>query len=264
MDTNNKFVADISLALFRATSMKKDDDELLIQNRTVIKLPAGLEVQVVKDLVQHLKNVCTWMKYAKDIHTYESTYEDVQLCSAAEYLGMTIYTQHIFNWYWARLSAGDLPGYEDIDAFSAVKTPLGDKLLVKAAQSLAKLDFENQIPDPGNFKAYLTTNNRFSAAVYQEKAKLLRQKDWEERKIKREQAALRQKTIDANHRRKVQDEEAKQKAKQQAKWDAKKKEDSALAARVKAKLVEPGKKKWKADEAIYLERLYGKKVPVNG
>jgi hypothetical protein len=62
-----------------------------------------------------------------------------------------------------------------------------------------------------------------------------------------------------HHQRQKQSKE--KAANQQANWEAQKKKDAELAARVKAKMTEPGKKKWKPDEAGYLRRVRGMNVP---
>jgi hypothetical protein len=71
----------------------------------------------------------------------------------------------LIDWYWVRLRTGDLPGYADLDTFTAVRTPLGDAIFRKAVNVLAKLDFEGKIPDPEEYQAYLRCNERFRVAV---------------------------------------------------------------------------------------------------
>ena len=149
---------------------------------SIIKLPANLEVQVVKDIIQHFKDLTTWNKFAKDLRSYRSTYRDIQLCSAADFLGMTAYTQHIFNWYWARLSSGYIPDYADIDAISAARTPLRDDIFRKIVNAIAKLDREGKIPDPEDYEAYLKANERFGVAVDEAKKKMQKHEAYADKK----------------------------------------------------------------------------------
>jgi hypothetical protein len=252
VDAEGNFVTDMPIALFRATSTKKELAANITGSEVLpIKLPANLEPQMVKDLVQHLKNLTTWNKFAKDLQSYKSTYEDLHLCSAADYLGMTLYTQHIFNRYWALLRSETLPNYEDISAISAVQTPAGETLFRKIVNALAKLDVENAIPDPEDYSAYLGTNERFRVAVEAAKIKMQKHLDWVEKKTQRETEAKHQGDADKTGYQN-----------RQAKWDAQKKKDAELAQRVQAKMAEPGKKKWTVEEAGYLRRVRGINVPI--
>jgi hypothetical protein len=91
VDGSDKVVIEMPLALFRVTSNKK---ELLTNGATTIKLPSSIDdLDIVKDLVQHLKNLTTWREYARELRSYGSTYKDLQLCSAGDFLGMSAYTQ---------------------------------------------------------------------------------------------------------------------------------------------------------------------------
>jgi hypothetical protein len=262
VDSEDNPVTEMSIALFRAISTKKE--MVAGPDPVVIKLPANLEVRMVQDLIEHFKNITSWNKYAKDLRPYEApgTYEDIQLCSAADYLGMMMYTQHIFNRYWALLRSERLPAYTDIDAFTAVQTPLGDNLFRKVVNTLAKLDLENKIPDPEDYNVYLESNERFAHAVTEAKTKMQKHLDWVERKSKRETESKLQHEADkiVYQQRQQQAEEREQK--EQAKWDAQKKKDAELAARVQAKLAAPGKKKWTAEEAGYLRRVRDIHVPI--
>ncbi|KAF1832226.1 hypothetical protein BDW02DRAFT_19701 [Decorospora gaudefroyi] len=246
------------LALFRATS---NQPELVVKNNA-IKLPPGLDVQMVKDLIEHLKELTTWKRYAKKLQSYESTYKDVQICSAADFLGMTIYTQHIFNWYWARIRSGDLPGYGDIDAFTAVNTPLGSKVFGKVVNLLAKLDFEDNIPDPENFGAYLESNERFRTALGDAKKKMRNHHDYLAHRNRREAVVAMEKSEDAEERMLRAKEVEEKTAKHLAMWNAEKKKESEVRERVQAKLAQPGKKIWRPDGASYLRRVHGKNVPI--
>lgn len=263
IDSEGNVVTNIPIALFRATSTKKE--MVAGTNGTepfIITLPTTLEVQPVKDLIKHFMDLTTWNKLARDLHSYQSTYWDLQLCSAADFLGMNVYTQHLFNWYWARISSGSLPDYADIDAISAVQTPVGDNIFRKVVNAIARLDYEWQIPDPNDYGAYLETNQRFGVAVEEAKKKMKKhqayvdKKNWLDAKAKLREESDK---LMYQQRQKQLEEKA---ATQQAKWDAQKKKDAELAARVKAKMAEPGKKKWKPDEAGYLRRVRGINVPI--
>jgi hypothetical protein len=262
VDNEGNFIIDIALALFRATSIKKEmvADNLGME-ASIIKLPANLQVQVVKDIIQHFKDFTTWNKFAKNLRSCRSTYRDIQLCSAADFLGMTAYTQHIFNWYWARLSSGYIPDYADIDAISAARTPLCDNIFHKIVNAIAKLDREGKIPDPEDYEAYLEANERFGVAVDEAKKKMQKHEAYADKKNRlAAEAELQEEAAKMMHHQRQKQSKEKA-ANQQANWEAQKKKDAELAARVKAKMTEPGKKKWKPDEAGYLRRVRGMNVP---
>jgi hypothetical protein len=91
VDSSEKVVIEMTLALFQMTSIKK---ELITNGATTIKLPPGIDdLDVVKDLVQHLKDLTTWKEHGRELRSYGSTYRDLQLCSAGDFLGMGAYTQ---------------------------------------------------------------------------------------------------------------------------------------------------------------------------
>jgi hypothetical protein len=91
VDGSDKVVIEMPLSLFQVTSNKK---ELIANHATTIKLPSGIhDFEVVKDLVQHLKDLTTWKEMGRELRSYGSTYKDLQLCSAGDFLGMSAYTQ---------------------------------------------------------------------------------------------------------------------------------------------------------------------------
>jgi len=261
IDSEDQPVAEIPIALFRAISTKK---EMVAGPNPVIKLPAGYEVPMVQDLIKHFNNITTWSKFAKEIHPYEApgTYENIQLCSAAEYLGMKLYTQHIFNRYWALIRGERLPEYADIDSFSAVQTPIGENIFRKVVNKLAQLDLEGKIPDPEDYALYLEQNERFGLAVTEAKEKAQKHLAYVERKTKWEAEAKQKTDADQMWSQQRKQNEKEKAAKDKAKWDAARKTEAELAARVQAKQAAPGPKKWTAEEAGYLRRVRGINVPV--
>jgi hypothetical protein len=87
-DDNNE-VIDLPLALFRAASTNKT----LVKSNITIKLPPSIDVAVTKNLIQHLKDTITQNQQAKNLRPYESTFENLHLCSAADYVEIKIYTR---------------------------------------------------------------------------------------------------------------------------------------------------------------------------
>jgi len=261
VDSEDKPVAEMPIALFRAISIKK---EMVAGSDPVIKLPAGLDVRMVQDLIKHFNEITTFKKYAKELHPYQApgTYEDIQLCSAAGYLGMMAYTQRIFNRYWALIRAERLPEYSDIDAFSTVQTQIGENLFRKVVTKLAQAELDGKIPDPEDYAAYLVHNERFGLAVTEAKEKMQKHLDYVERTAKREANAKQKNDADQmwSQQRKLNEKEKAEKDK--AKWEAARKTEAELAARVQAKWVQPGKKHWTAEEAGYLRRVRGINVAI--
>ncbi|KAI4937375.1 uncharacterized protein J4E92_002105 [Alternaria infectoria] len=261
VDSEGKPVAEMPIALFRAVSIKK---EMVAGPNPVIKLPAGLEVQMVQDLITHFNEITTFKKFAKELHAYKApgAYQDLQLCSAADYLGMMAYTQRIFNRYWALIRAERLPEYTDIDAFSSIQTPIGENLFRKVVTKLAQAELDGKIPDPEDYAAYLVHNERFGLAVTEAKEKMQKHQDYVERTAKREANAKQKTDADQmwSQQRKLNEKEKAEKDK--AKWEAARKTEAELAARVQAKWVQPGKKHWTAEEAGYLRRVRGINVAI--
>ncbi|KAI4960863.1 hypothetical protein J4E86_002489 [Alternaria arbusti] len=261
VDSKNAPVAEMPIALFRAVSIKK---EMVAGSDPVIKLPAELEVKMVQDLITHFNEITTFKKFAKEIHPYKApgAYEDLQLCSAADYLGMMAYTQRIFNRYWALIRAERLPEYSDIDAFSTVQTPIGENLFRKVVTKLAQAELDGKIPDPEDYASYLVHNERFGLAVTAAKEKMQKHQDYVERTAKREANAKQKTDADQmwSQQRKLNEKEKAEKDK--AKWEAARKTEAELAARVQAKWVQPGKKHWTAEEAGYLRRVRGINVAI--
>lgn len=91
----------------------------------------------IKDLVARV----TPLANAKiDVMAMDSTnnmFKDIQIASAAEFLGLTAYTQHMFNAHWATVKTC-LPSKKLISVLFKIRTPLGDKLLDILAHRMAK------------------------------------------------------------------------------------------------------------------------------
>jgi len=261
VDSEDKPVAEMPVALFRAVSDKK---EMVAGSDPVIKLPANLDVRMVQDLIKHFNDITTWSKFAKEIRPYAApgTYEDIQLCSVADYLGMMAYTQKIFNRYWALIRAERLPEYTDIDAFSTIQTPIGENLFRKVVTKLAQAELDGKIPDPEDYAAYLVHNERFGLAVTEAKEKMQKHQDYVERTAKREANAKQKNDADQMWSQQRKQNEKEKAEKDKAKWDAARKTEAELAARVQAKWVQPGKKHWTAEEAGYLRRVRGINVAI--
>ncbi|KAG9191308.1 hypothetical protein G6011_09396 [Alternaria panax] len=242
IDHEGSFITDMPIALFRATSTKEMVAGTLgSPSRESSSLP---QTSII----------------SRDLHSYRATYWDLQLCSAADFLGMNVYTQHLFNWYWARLSSSYLPDYADIDAISAIQTPVGDTFFRKVMNGMAKLDHERQTPYPQDFEAYSKSNGRFGLAVEEAKKKMQKHQACVNKNNRMDAEAEHQEEADKLMYQQRQKQLKQKAATWQAKWDVQKKKDAELAARVKAKMTEPGKKKWRPDEAAYLRRVRGMNV----
>jgi len=175
---------------------------------------------------------------------------------------MMAYTQRIFNRYWALTRAERLPEYSDIDAFSAIQTPMGENLFRKVVTKLAQADLDGKIPDSEDYAAYLEHNERFGLAVIEAKEKTQKHLKYLEGKAKWEANAKQKTDADQmwSEQRKQNQKEKEQKEK--AKWEAARKTEAELAARVQAKQAQPGKKHWTVEEAGYLRRVRGINVPI--
>ena len=253
---------DMPLALFKATTSNKD---------LLVKLPDGLyEVQLpnhtnpdaLKFFLTHMNNL-TSEQFLTEIPFPKRKDLSLHLCSVAEDLSMSKYTQYIFNAYYYTLM-NSIPGPDDVDAIGKVNTPLGNKLFKTVAHRLAKLAWDGEHPNIAGFKAYLAKNPRLAAIVNdvnsKREAAAKKQARLEERHRKEEEAAERL----AKEREKQEKREAaakkEQLAKDKKKWTEQKKKDTEIRARVmeKKRLGQPLTR----EEAAMHYVMYGKRVPV--
>jgi hypothetical protein len=237
----SQLVTQLPYALFTVVSeevnlLEKFDDWYYIC------LPTYLIPAAIKDLVSRIVH---FTNPSVDVVAMESTgilFNDLNIASAAEYLGMTSYTQRIFNQHWKRLME-TLPSPADINAICKVDTPLAEKLLNVIAYNMAKLSRAGKLPNTTAFDEELIENSRFGAAVNAIFYK------WDSNS---EAFAARE------ERRKAQTQ---YRAKERVKYAAIKEEDAKLGQAVREKMRHAGSK-YTAQEAGYIYRIFGKRVPI--
>jgi hypothetical protein len=103
-----------------------------------------------------------------------SDIEKLHVCSAAEFMGMKMYTQNLLTGLFSiAKSADNKPtSYAFIDAVTHINTVVGRDLLNAAAITLANVSWSSKIRDPARFAAYLKTNIALDNAIYRIHSKM--------------------------------------------------------------------------------------------
>jgi hypothetical protein len=243
VDHRGDVVTEMPLALFRALSTKRD---ILVASDNSIRLPRVMDSHVVNYLFQHLIEVICEERPGK-LQWYSTVYEDLQLCSIADYLEMTIYTQRLVNIYLSAANADQLPEYDDLIAYANVETSLGKKIFRKVVDTLVRYENEGKIDDKKEYASYLQSHKRIRNAVAEAR----------EETTPADLVARNDGGLDAgkNHPPRMTRQE--REAKDKKKWATKEQKDKELGARARAKQAKPGKKKYTPAEARYLTKLHG-------
>lgn len=252
-------IAEMPLKLFNALS---EQPKLLQTNDGVhrITLPPDVLPVAVKELVA---SITTLTDPAVNVYPMDSTgnlFKDIHIASAADQLGLRAYTQRMLNSHWQRFKTS-IPAQSDVDIISKIDTPLGNKLFAMFARDFARLAFDSELPNPSAFQAYLATNPRFSAAITEQLAILRSNADAFAAREERRQQRERQAVLAKERAHKAALDQTKKRKKEQAKFDAQKKEEKEVGERVREKMRVKGSK-YTAAEARYVWRVMGKRVPV--
>jgi hypothetical protein len=237
----SEVVASLPFALFAALSSSPNIVSQ-VSDTPRITLPTYILPVSIKDLISR---ITPFSDPSFDINPMSSTgdfFKDLHIASAAQFLGLTLYTQPMFNTHFRALKS-HTPSPSAITAISAVRTPIGNNLFATITHDLATLYWDNALPDPAAFDAYCEVNTRVRDAVDALCAK------WESD----------ERALAAREERRVR--VAKQQAKQQAMFAAKDKADAELGHVVRGKM-RVGGSKFTAAEARYVWATFGKRVPV--
>jgi len=252
-------VTEMPLGLFKALSTKK---EIVQESEGVqcIRLPEGTLPVSAKELVARVNLLTDPKTNVFPMDTTGNLFKDLQLASAADFLGLSWYTQRMLNVHWQRLK-NTVPTPTDVDVICNVHTPLSNKLFKIVSHDLAKLSWDGEHPNPTAFEKYLTGNPRFSAAVNELYAKWEASAEaFQAREERRRRRAEEQ--WDAEERaRKQAMEDNEQRAKERVKYEARKKEEAETGKIVREKMRHAGSK-FTAKEAQYIWDTFSKRVPV--
>jgi hypothetical protein len=226
-------VASLPLALFTALSSSPNIVSQ-VSGTPRITLPTYILPVSIKDLISRITPFSDPSFNISPMSSTGNLFKDLHIASAAHFLGLTLYTQPMFNTHFRALKSRT-PSPSAISAISAVRTPVGNNLFATITHDLATLYWDNALPDPAAFDAYCEVNTRVRDAVDALCAK------WEsdERRVR----------------------VVKQQAKQQAMFAAKDKADAELGHVVREKM-RVGSSKFTAAEARYVWATFGKRVPV--
>jgi hypothetical protein len=256
---NTSVVASLPLALFNALSSSNDIVDITSGNPHITLPPSVLHVSV-KDLVSRLIPFSDPATTIAPMSPTGDLFKDLHIASAAESLGLTLYTQSMFNTHFARFKAG-VPSPADLDAISKIDTPLGNKLFASVTLDLATLYWHNNLPNDSAFEAYCEQNTRVGDAV----AKLCRQ--WvaaDNAAAVREERRVWRAKQKAEFEAKAAEQQAVIKARaaeQQLKFEAKAAATAQLGHVVRGKMRVKGST-YTAAEARYIWATFGKRVPV--
>jgi hypothetical protein len=94
----------------------------------------------------------------------EATSDNLQLCNAAEALGMPIYVQYIVS-YYTRLARNNEISYKIIDIVSNMDSKPGRTIFAEIVRTLGIASVEGRMPDSDGFTAYLASNARFHDVI---------------------------------------------------------------------------------------------------
>jgi hypothetical protein len=229
----SKTVASLPLALFTALSSSPNIVSQ-VSGTPRITLPTYILPVSIKDLISRITPFSDPSFNISPMSSTGNLFKDLHIASAAHFLGLTLYTQPMFNTHFRALKSRT-PSPSAITAISAVRTPVGNNLFATITHDLATLYWDNALPDPAAFDAYCEVNTRVRDAVDALCAK------WEsdERRVR----------------------VVKQQAKQQAMFAAKDKADAELGHVVREKM-RVGGSKFTAAEARYVWATFGKRVLV--
>jgi hypothetical protein len=249
--------------LFATASAQHD----LVKEGKVI-VPDEIGSQGVYQFVQRMKLFAQSATNPGPIVATGDTARDLQMCSAAEALGMKAYTQGVFNLYFARVNS-IIPTMANIAAIGSVRTPCGDKIYKQMAYHIADKMWNGTFETMEAFtRDYLPTNPRLEAAINEviamKSAAVTRQEKYEARQAQRQEwarvaAEKEQRAKEWKNKNAAIEKEKKLAArKKQAEEDAKWKvvgESYRTKKRTGVKLFTP-------QEASYAWKFMGVRVPV--
>ena len=249
--------------LFDTASAQHD----LVQDGKVM-VPDEIGTQGVMQFKQRMMLFTQSVTHPGPIVATGDTVCDLQMCSAAEALGMKAYTQGVFNLYFARVNS-IIPTMANIAAIGSVRTPCGDKIFKQMAYHIADKMWNGTFETAEAFqRQYLPTNPRLEAAIYDfiatKQAAVQRQEKYEMRQEQRAEwarvAAEKQQRAKAWEAKKAVTEKEKKLAarKKQAEEDAKWK---AVGETYRTKK-RTGVKVFTPLEASYAWKFMGVRVPV--
>ncbi|EAT77915.1 hypothetical protein HBI56_191840 [Parastagonospora nodorum] len=263
---DGQVLASLPLALFSALSTVEN---LVLKDKSVfyVTCPEYLLVVAVKDLIARITPLANPNLDVMAMDTTNNLFKDIHIASAAEFLGLTAYTQRMFNAHW-HLIKTCLPSQDLINLLTTIHTPLGDKLLDIIALRMAKHSWAGDYND-SEFEEYLAENSRFDAMVKVYLAKWeASSKAFEAREAHRRSqaehrdlAAERQLAAEYQALANAQ----KDRAKERAIFAAKEQEDVEVGVAVRAKIQTKGLKgsKFSPREANYIWTHMGKRVPIS-
>jgi hypothetical protein len=245
---NTSVVASPPLALFTALSSSPDIVHLT-SSTPRITLPLSILPVSVKDLISRITPFSDPATTIVPMSSTGDLFKDLHIASAAEFLGLTLYTQPMFNTHFARFKAG-IPSPAELDAISKIDTSLGNKLFASVTRDLATLHWHGTLSNESAFEAYCKVNTRVGNTVSKlctlwvvaDNAAAVR----EERQVWR---AKQQAEVEAKA------------AKQQLKFEAKAAANAQLGQVVRGKMRVQGSK-YTGAEARYIWATFGKRVPV--
>jgi len=167
---------EIPALFFKVVSAKH---HLIIVNKVAI--PEGINENAVTYRVSQMLLLPTVANIyqlqhvgVKDVNgqLVEDFVKDLHLCCAADSLGVSSFTQALFNKFSIRVITA-VPRVTALNLLTTLNNPTANKLFGRMANTIATKIYEETFIDREDFKVYyLPTNARLSKAVYDTIAKL--------------------------------------------------------------------------------------------
>jgi len=263
---DSQVLASLPLALFNTLSTMENLVSMEKGIYSVICAEHLLPV-AIKDLIARITPLANPNIDVVAMDSTGNLFKDIQIASAADFLGLTAYTQRMFNAHWATVKTC-IPSEALVTTISKIRTPLGDKLLDILAHRTAEMTWDGDHNDT-NFEECLQDNERFDGMV---KAFLSKweasSKAFEAREANRRARAERR-DLSAERRRETESralaKAQKERANERAVFAAKAKEEAEVGKAVRAKIQAKGLRgsKFSPREVSYIYSHMGKRVPVS-
>ena len=149
--------------LFQAVSIKAKLVDMRNPTALEFALPKNIDQSPFKVIVKWLVEAANF-KEVPQLRGTDSFLDDLALIRAGKILGMDVYVQPIFNYYWAYIK-NHLPTYEELDTIVFLALSSDDPFLNCTARRLAYLTLKDEIPDPENMENYMHAHPLLGQAV---------------------------------------------------------------------------------------------------
>ena len=149
--------------LFQTVSTETANVDTRVPSRIEMHLPADIGQEPFKVLVSWMLE-STSAKRVANFQRTDSFASDLALVRAAKLLGMHIYVQRLFDYYWAYIK-NNLPTYAEMDVIDGLALDKNDSLFRCLVGRLAHLRLTKKIEDGEGLRRFLEGRRRLERAV---------------------------------------------------------------------------------------------------